>query len=115
MQLVGLDLRVDETDGPSTRLVAEGELDVCTSPQLRDQILALISQGRVNLVLDLGGITFIDSCGLGALVGALKRSRQAGGDLSLARVPPRIWKLFGMTNLVNAFTFDDPIELAPTG
>lgn len=115
MQLVGLDLRVHDADGPFTRLVVEGELDSCTSPLFREKVLGLCAAGKVDLVVDLDGVTFVDSSGLGVLVGALKHVRQAGGDLHLARVPRRVWKLLGITDLVSVFSFVDPVDLAATG
>ena len=55
-------------------------------------------------MLDLLGVTFLDSTALGVLVGALKRCRELGGDLHVVVADPRIVKIFEITGLTNVFT-----------
>ena len=85
-----------------------GELDVATSPDLRERLIRLVSEGRVQLVLDLDGVDFLDSTGLGTVVGALKRVRTHGGDLRLVCTEARITRLFEITGL------DKAVPLLPT-
>ena len=85
-----------------------GELDVATSPELREQLIGLVGEGRVRLVLDLDGVDFLDSTGLGTVVGALKRVRTHGGDLRLVCTQGRITRLFEITGL------DKAVPLHPT-
>ncbi len=85
-----------------------GELDVATSPDLRERLISLVSEGRVQLVLDLDGVDFLDSTGLGTVVGALKRVRTHGGDLRLVCTEARITRLFEITGL------DKAVPLLPT-
>jgi anti-sigma B factor antagonist len=72
---------------------------VSTAPQLREELDALLSQGARNLTIDLGEMTFIDSTGLGVLVGALKRARRAGGDVTLSRPTRSARRVFDISGL----------------
>ncbi|MGH2725849.1 MAG: STAS domain-containing protein, partial [Actinomycetota bacterium] len=67
-----MDLKVEtRTDGDWSVIDVEGEVDVFTAPKLREQILSLLSQGADRLVVNLAGVDFMDSTGLGVLVGGL--------------------------------------------
>ncbi|CAN5351438.1 STAS domain-containing protein [soil metagenome] len=71
----------DELVGPTTLIRCVGEVDVATVPQLRDRVSRLQVDGASRVVIDLSGVTFIDSLGLGALIGAHKRARVLRGSL----------------------------------
>lgn len=94
-----------ETVGPvgdCAVIQVTGEVDVCTAPMLREQIRELAAKGAVHLIADLGQVDFLDSTGLGALVGGLKRLREANGSLALVISTPRILRIFQITGLTNA-------------
>jgi len=80
-----------------------GEMDVYTSPKLRKQIADLSENGTIHVIADLRGIDFLDSTGLGALVGGLKRLRLRQGSLMIVTSAGRILKLFQITGLTHAF------------
>lgn len=84
-------------------VTASGEIDVATAPPLRDRLQAMTSSGKATVVVDLLGVTFLDSTALGVLVGALKRCRETGGDLPLVITEPRILKVFEITGLTGVF------------
>jgi anti-sigma B factor antagonist len=91
-----------ETAGPigdCAVIRVAGEVDVYTAPMLREQIRELAAKGAVHLIADLGQVDFLDSTGLGALVGGLKRLREAGGSLTLVITAPRILRIFQITGL----------------
>jgi anti-sigma B factor antagonist len=70
-----------------TVLTVRGELDLYTAPALRDRVLAAAAEGHRRLVIDLSGVPFMDSSGLGVIVACLKRLRESGGDLALVTAP----------------------------
>jgi anti-sigma B factor antagonist len=93
-------------------VAASGEIDVATAPPLRDRLQALTTSGNANVVVDLLGVTFLDSTALGVLVGALKRCREAGGDLPLVIAEPRILKVFEITGLTGVFSIFETVHEA---
>jgi len=105
------DLQVVERDG-WTVVSVTGELDVATAPRLRNEVVRLASSGRTLVVLDLGGVDFIDSTGLGVIVGSLKRVRSLGGELALARAEPQVHKVFEITRLIDILPLHDTVESA---
>jgi anti-anti-sigma factor len=98
-----LELKVTERDG-ETVVSAAGELDVNTAPDLREQLARLIADGTRHIVVDLADVSFVDSTALSVLVSALKRLRQASGDLELASPNPSVRRVFEITGLTRLFT-----------
>jgi anti-sigma B factor antagonist len=98
-----LELTVSEHEG-ETVLHAAGELDVNTSPELREHLARLINEGVRHIAVDLGEVSFVDSTALSVLVSALKRLRQSGGDLELASPNPSVRRVFEITGLTRLFT-----------
>jgi anti-sigma B factor antagonist len=109
---IGLDLH--ERDGYAVLLVS-GEVDVATVPRMREQLHSLVAQGDNRIVVDLDAVDFLDSTGLGVLVGALKRVRASGGDLQLICTQPRIRKVFEVTGLTKVFAIHDTLDEAVAG
>jgi anti-sigma B factor antagonist len=87
-----------------------GEIDVATAPQLRERLHGVIAEGRATVVLDLLGVTFLDSTALGVLVGALKRCRELGGELHVVVADARIKKIFEITGLNKVFPLVDALS-----
>lgn len=101
-------IETTEIDGIPVVTVS-GEIDVATAPPLRDRLQSLSSSGKPTLVVNLLGVTFLDSTALGVLVGALKRCRESGGDLPLVIGEPRILKVFEITGLTGVFPIFDSV------
>jgi len=97
-----LELTVSEKNG-ETVLRAAGELDVNTAPELREQLARLANDGVRQIVVDLADVSFVDSTALSVLVSALKRLRQADGDLTLASPTPSVRRVFEITGLTRLF------------
>lgn len=76
-----------------------GRITATVAPRLRQAVDALIDDGAVRVVLDLSETQFIDSSGLGAIIGALKAARIAGGDLRIAAVTDPVRRVLKLTNL----------------
>lgn len=83
---------------------------MATCPQLRQEIVSQISQGNHQLVIDLDSVDFIDSTGLGVLIGGLKRARSQGGDLRVSGVDERLEKIFDLTGLGDVLAVVDPAD-----
>jgi len=84
-------------------LSVQGEIDVYTSPKVKESINSLIEQSVYNIVVNLEEVRYIDSTGLGVLIGALKRVRENNGNISLVCSNPQIKKIFQITGLVKIF------------
>ncbi len=106
-----LGFEVDQR-GSYTVLAVRGEVDVYTAPRLRERLIELVSQGSHQVVVDLEGVDFLDSTGLGVLVGGLKRLRSHDGDMILVCTQPRILKVFEITGLTKVFSIHDTVESA---
>jgi anti-sigma B factor antagonist len=104
---------VEERDGWAV-LCVRGEVDVYTAPRFRERLIELVSQGQRQIVVDLEGVDFLDSTGLGVLVGGLKRVRSHDGELVLVCTKSRILKVFEITGLTKVFSIHDSVEAAVT-
>jgi len=104
--IVDLTLTTRETDG-RTVVVVGGEIDVYTAPKLRDKITELVNAGHHSLLVDLEQVEFLDSTGLGVLVGGLKKVRAQDGSMSLICSQDRLLKIFRITGLAKVFTIHD--------
>lgn len=98
-------------------VILEFKGDVMGGPDavaLNEKLHELIDQGKKNIVVDLGGVKFMNSSGLGMLIGALTTMRKAGGDLRLARASEKIESLLIVTKLVTVFrnfkTLDEAVD-----
>lgn len=108
-----MDFRVEVTERDGWTVVsATGEIDVATAPRLREQLIDLIGTGHHRLLVDLGWVDFIDSTGLGVLIGALKRVRSHDGELRLVIDDPRVLKVFDITGLDQVFSIHPTQDLA---
>jgi anti-sigma B factor antagonist len=76
-----------------------GDLDMSTTPELRDQLRQLVESGVQAVVVDLTGVGFMDSSGLGALVVAYKDLRERGGSLALAGVGRSVRTVLSITSV----------------
>jgi anti-sigma B factor antagonist len=65
-----------------------GEVDIQSAPELRDELLRVIRRRGPELIIDLGGVTFLDCAGLGVLLATRRRAQLEGGWVRLVRVPP---------------------------
>ena len=107
-----LEIKDEQIDGGSV-LTLNGEVDVYTAPALKEQMVAAIEGGRVNLVVDMDGVSFIDSSGLGVLVGALRRAGENDGGVRIVCAREGILKIFRITGLDKVFPiFADKAEAA---
>ncbi len=104
-----------QTVGDRTVVGVVGEVDVYTAPKLRNRLVELVNAGHHHLVVDLDGVDFLDSTGLGVLVGALKRVRSHQGSLQLVCSRDRLLTVFRITGLAQVFAMYDSVEQAVSG
>jgi anti-sigma B factor antagonist len=99
---------VEVTGAPAAPvIVVRGEIDVATSPQLRNELNAAIALGARDLTLEFAGVSFVDSSGLGVLVGTYKRLREEGdGSIRIVGAQPSVRKVFEITGLEAALLVD---------
>ena len=109
-----LTLETEQVEG-ATIIVVGGEIDVYTAPRLRDKITELVAGGVHTLVIDMEAVEFLDSTGLGVLVGGLKKVRAHGGSLQLICTQERLLKIFRITGLAKVFTIHATAEAAVAG
>jgi len=101
-----LGLDVQERDGFAV-LAVSGEVDVATVPRLREQLHGLVAQGSNKIIVNLDAVDFLDSTGLGVLVGGLKKVRAHDGSMELICSQDRLLKIFRITGLAKVFTIHE--------
>jgi anti-sigma B factor antagonist len=111
---VDIKVEVRETNGSTGASVVDlnGEIDVYTSPKVKDAISELIDKGHYALVINLENVRYIDSTGLGVLIGGLKRVREHSGTVNLVCTNPQIKKIFDITGLSKIFGIYDSEKVA---
>ena len=90
----------------------EGEIDISTAPRLRELLIDLVSQGSYQLIVNLDKVEFLDSTGLGVLVGGLHRARAHDGSPDLVCTQERILKIFRITGLTKVFGIHETVDQA---
>src|SRR6516162_11437074 len=87
-----------------------GELDAFTVSQFRQSLAELASKPR--LIIDMSGVPFVDSAGLGALIGGIRRARELGGDVVVSCNRPTLTRLLRTTGFDRIVTVAETIEEA---
>ncbi len=103
----------------STRQVAEqtcvvsleGDIDLAAAPTLKSALLELVREGHRQLILDLSGVSYLDSTGLGVLVGIRKRLADQG-RLAIAGTPKNVFRVFQITGLDAKFEMFSTLDRA---
>jgi anti-sigma B factor antagonist len=112
MNKIDAELSSQQVDSETAVLRIGGEVDLYSTPQLKEEIRGLIETGVRHLVVDLSAADYLDSTALGALIGGLKRLREREGDLRLAGPRPRIRKVLEITRLVKVFEVRESVPEA---
>ena len=95
-----------------TVLTPFGDLDMAGAPGFRQAVVREVGEGRNQLVVDLSAVTFLDSSGLGAIIGGLRRTRAHGGDLVLVCPDSEIRRAFELCDLDRVFNLHADLAAA---
>lgn len=99
-----MDLKIDtQTEGERTVLTLAGEVDLSTAPALRQQLASVFDGGTNHVVVDLRQVGFMDSTGLGVLMGAHLRLRERDGDLALVAQEGPVLRVLTLAKLTDVF------------
>jgi len=87
--------------------IIEGEIDLYNSPELKDVVIKGIEKGRVNVIINMAKVKYIDSSGIGALISIFSSAKQGGGSLKIAVMTEPVRKVFRMAMLDSFFQIFD--------
>jgi len=106
-----LDIKANR-DANECVFTLEGEIDVYTAPRLKEALVEQVEAGCLYMILDMNKVSFIDSSGLGVLVGTLRRLKEHSGAMRLVCTRENILKIFRITGLDRVFPIFASVEEA---
>ncbi|MEN9646943.1 MAG: hypothetical protein RL238_3612 [Actinomycetota bacterium] len=89
-----------------------GEIDASNAPAMSARLNELLASGQQNFVIDLSGVTFIDSSGISSIVHLFKRVRIGHGDVKLAAIRPEVLKVLTLIRLDRVFEIHGDVDTA---
>jgi len=101
------ELSTGSSDGSKYVISVNGEVDIYSAPSFKESLYQSINDVTQDIVLDCSGLTYIDSMGLGILVGVLKRVREKGCNMIIRNPRSTVRKLFKITGLDKAFVIEE--------
>ena len=108
-----MDLKLGHYDKDGIEVIdVQGEINMYTAPRLRELLIDLVSKNNYQLIVNMDKVEFLDSTGLGVLVGGLKRVRAHDGSLDLVCTQERILKIFRITGLTQVFGIHETVNQA---
>jgi anti-anti-sigma factor len=111
---MSLEVQTRQTDSGVTVVAPNGRLDVAGAPTLKEAIGNAVKDGPPRLVIDMEGVSFVDSTGLGSVIAALKLVRSSKGDLRLAAPNQQVRVVLELTTLDRVFAYYPTVEDALT-
>ncbi len=93
-------------------LTLKGKIDLANAGKLKTEVKTLLEAHKTNMHLDMQGVDFINSSGLGALVSIMKEIRICKGRLTLSGLAPYVNEIFEITQLTHVFEIYDTLEEA---
>ncbi len=112
---MALEVETRQTDSGITVVAPTGRLDVAGAPALKDAISEVVKSGPPRIVIDMEGVSFVDSTGLGSVISALKQIRGSQGELRLAAPNQQARVVLELTTLDRVFPYYATVEEALTG
>lgn len=112
---MSLDVETRQAPTGVTVVAPVGRLDVAGAPALKDAISEAARDGAPRIVIDMEGVSFVDSTGLGSVIAALKQIRGREGELRLAAPNQQVRVVLELTTLDRVFPYYATVEEALTG
>ena len=112
---MALEVETRSADNGITVVAPTGRLDVAGAPALKEAISEVVKTGPPRIVIDMGGVSFVDSTGLGSVISALKQIRGSQGELRLAAPNQQARVVLELTTLDRVFPYYATVEEALTG
>ncbi|MBI2178815.1 MAG: STAS domain-containing protein [Candidatus Tectomicrobia bacterium] len=101
--------------GKATLVQVSGEVDMSNSPEVRDTLLGLAKKKVPAILVDLGGVTYMDSSGIATLVEGLQETLGYGGKFRLASLTPKVKQVFDLARLTDVFEIFSDLASAQEG
>jgi anti-sigma B factor antagonist len=102
----------EQVNGTTWVVRPRGEIDLAVAGELREHMMRLLDTGAKFLVIDLGGVRFLDSTGLTALMTAQRRAEELDGGVVVARAGEHVADVFQITGLDAVFGLHESVEAA---
>jgi anti-anti-sigma factor len=112
---MSLEIQSRQADNGATIVAPTGRLDVAGAPTLKEAISEALKNGTPKVILDMEGVSFVDSTGLGSVIAALKQIRSSQGDLRLAAPNQQVRVVLELTTLDRVFPYFSTVEEALAG
>ena len=93
-------------------LALEGYLDAHTAPQFEKAVEEEFEAGRLRIIVDCGKLTYISSAGLGVFMSFVEEIREAGGDIKIAGLTPKVYQVFEILGFPALFDIVDDVPAA---
>lgn len=110
-----LEVQTRQVENLATVVAPTGRLDVAGAPALKEAISEAVKEGPRHIVIDMEGVSFVDSTGLGSVIAALKQVRGNQGELRLAAPNQQVRVVLELTTLDRVFPYYATVEEALTG
>jgi anti-sigma B factor antagonist len=107
-----MEYTVKDLGGGIAVLHLDGRLNMVSAARLREAVTSTVAKGHTRIAVDLAGVDFMDSSGLGALISGLKTTRQAGGDLRIAAPSEQVKLVLQLTNMERVLLAHERAETA---
>jgi anti-sigma B factor antagonist len=107
-----MEYTVKDLGGGIAVLHLDGRLNMVSAARLREAVTSTVAKGHTRIAVDLAGVDFMDSSGLGALISGLKTTRQAGGDLRIAAPSEQVKLVLQLTNMERVLMAHERAETA---
>ncbi|MCF6139347.1 STAS domain-containing protein [Pseudalkalibacillus berkeleyi] len=103
---MNLQIQIEDSNQNTDKLLLNGEVDAYTAPKLKETLIGLTQKEGHKVIVNLSGVDYMDSTGLGVFVGALKSSQQSGSTLILTGMTERVQRLFEITGLTEVMNIE---------